>query len=99
MFKLSAVMQNLLTNSFRHLLIILFFVFETLFVASVIGAFCTKSSADLSISLVFGFAFWFSLLGQLVVCFLLRRRARPLAIVGWITLFAGFWSLVLFPRL
>ena len=44
-----------------------------------------------------GITFWFSFVGLFVTCFLLRRTARHLAIIGWVTLFAGFCFASLLP--
>ena len=92
-------MKKFTAESYRHLLIVLFFLFETLFVASVVALFCTNVRRHSTTVGMAGITFWFSFVGQLVVCFLLRRIARPYAVAGWFTLFGGFWILALFPEL
>jgi hypothetical protein len=92
-------MKKFTAESYRHLLIVLFFLFETLFLASVVALFLFDRRWNLQISAAAGIGFWFSFIGQLVVCFLLRRSVRRLAIIGWITLFVGFWGLAFFPVL
>jgi hypothetical protein len=90
-------MKYFTTDSYRHLLIVLFFFFEVLLVASVVVLLCIGRRRSSGIDDAAAIAFWFSFAGQLVVCFFLRRMARPLAVIGWITLFVGFWGLTLLP--
>ena len=92
-------MKKFTAESYRHLLIVLFFLFETLFLASVVSGICFDRRWNPQISTAGGITFWFSFVGQLVVCFLLRGSVRRLAIIGWITLFVGFWGLSFFPVL
>ena len=91
------VMATSITNRHRGLLSVLFFIFEALFVASVV----TFTRIDIREAAVWseaaGVTFWFSFVGLLIVSFLLRRAARHLAVIGWITLFVGFWFAALLP--
>lgn len=81
------------------MLITLFYLFEVLLVASVATEFCVDPPVESAVDLAAGFTFWLAFIGQLIVCFLLRRVARRHAVIGWITMFVIFWSLLLFPRL
>ena len=98
-FRVLGDMKKFTADSYRHLLIVLFFLFETLFVASVVSGICFDRRWNPQISVAGAITFGFSFIGQLVVCFLLRRIARPYAVAGWFTLFGGFWILALFPVL
>ena len=90
-------MRTSLADSHRGLLYVLFGLFETLLVASVIVLACTDSRRRLPISDAAGLTFWFAFVGLFIVCFILRRGARRLAVIGWLTLFGGFWYLALTP--
>jgi hypothetical protein len=80
-------MKKFTADSRRHLLIVLFFLFETLFLVSVVTPFCIDPRRNPQIRDADGITFLFSFVGLLIVCFLLRRIARPFAIAGWLTLF------------
>jgi hypothetical protein len=80
-------MKKFTADSYRHLLIVLFFLFETSFLASVVTAFCINPHQNFLIRDAAGITYLLSFFGQLVACFLLRRIARPFAIAGWFTLF------------
>jgi len=89
--------KGAVADSHRALLYTLFGLFETLIIACVVLAFCVDSREQLAFEDAVGLAFWFAFVGQLIVCFILRRAARRLAIIGWLTLFAAFWCLALVP--
>jgi peptidoglycan/LPS O-acetylase OafA/YrhL len=75
------------TKDSRHrLLRSVFYICEAAFVASfaVIEAEWVHSPSAYP-STAFVFSFWISLLALLIVCFGLRRSARRLAVIGWIT--------------
>ena len=95
-------MDTLTKDSRQRLLRILFFFCESAFVAS----FTTNEvlwhryhQAATNKSAMFGFTFLISLAALLVVCFCLRRTARLLAVIGWISAFVLFWYVVLTPKL
>jgi hypothetical protein len=91
------VMKKITAESYRHLLIVLFFLFEALLVPSCIALCIIDAHKNRLMGGAFGIIYFFSFVGQLIVCFLLRRIARPFAIVGWFTLFAAFWIPCLLP--
>jgi hypothetical protein len=83
-------MKKFTADSRRHLLIVLFYLFETLLMTSLVAMHFVDPRNGKGIDDALGIAFLYSFVGQLIVCFLLRRIARPYAIAGWITLFATF---------
>src|SRR6185503_611521 len=90
----SGFMRRFTADSNRALLHVLFFLFEILLVGSVavlVSVASVERHRHLPVSDAAGIALWFSFIGQLVVCFLLRRVSRRLAVVGWLTLFGVFW--------
>jgi hypothetical protein len=86
-------------TSHRSLLSVLFYVFETLFAASAGAMFFVDWREGGAWEEAVGAAYLFSFVGLFVVSFRLRRVSRRLANVGWLTLFIGFWSMVLVPTL
>ena len=93
-------MRTSITESHRTLLYVLFCLFETLLVASVIVLALTEDRHIVSPSSeAAGLMFWFSFVGLFTVCFILRRAVRILAVIGWLTLFGGFWFLASVPTL
>lgn len=93
-------MRTSITESHRTLLYVLFCLFESLLVASVLVLAFTEDRHRVSPwSDAAGLTFWFSFVGLFTVCFILRRAVRRLAVIGWLTLFAGFWFLALMPTL
>jgi hypothetical protein len=90
-------MDTHITNRHHSFYGILFFIFETLFVASVIIFTQIDFHERLAWSDAAGITFWFSFFGLFVISFLLRRTSRYLTIIGWVTLFAGFWFVALLP--
>jgi len=92
-------MRTSVTDSHRTLLYVLFALFEVLFVASVIVLACIDPRRGLPVSDAAGLTFWFTFVGLFIVSFILRRVARKLAVIGWLTLFGGFWGLALMPVL
>lgn len=87
------IMRTSSTDSRRGLLYVLFCLFEALLLASVIVIACTDPRRDLPIRDAAGLTFWFAFVGLFTVCFTLKRAARRLAVIGWLTLFGGFWYL------
>jgi len=86
-------MDTFAKDSRHRLLRILFFVYEAALVASfaaneVLWHRYHRAARDAS--LIFGLTFLISLAGLLVVSFRLRRAARLLALIGWITAFVLF---------
>ncbi len=75
---------------------VLFFIFEALFVASVVVQTRMDFQARLALSDAAGISFGFSFVGLFVVSYLMRRSSRYLTIIGWVTLFAGFWFAAFF---
>jgi len=90
-------MRTPIADSHRALLYVLFGLFEALLVGSVVLLLLTDHRKALAYDDAAGLAFWFAFIGQFSVCFILRKVARRLAVIGWLTLFAGFWSLSLMP--
>jgi hypothetical protein len=84
-------MKKFTAESHRHLLIVLFYLFEAILLASLVTASYSgpRTGANLGIINGTNIAYWYSFVGQLIVCSLLRRTARRLAVIGWITLFAS----------
>jgi hypothetical protein len=69
-------MQGFNTNSRRHLLTVLFYLFEAMLVASLVVLCCVDPRnwmVNGGIEDAAGIAFFYSFVGQLVVCFHLRR--------------------------
>ena len=89
------IMRTSTTDSHRALLYVLFGLFETLLIAFVILLACIDPRRGLPASDAAGLTFWLAFVGLFTVCFILRRAARRLAVIGWLTLFAGFWYLAL----
>ncbi len=90
-------MRTSITDSHRPLLYVLFCLFEMLLIASVVVLACTDPRRGLPVTDAAGLTFWFAFVGLFVVCFILRRSVRRLAVIGWLTLFVGFWFLALMP--
>ena len=97
--RLLGSMRNSVTDSHRTLIYVLFALFEFLFIASVILLACIDRRRGLPVSDAAGLTFWFAFVSLFIVSFILRRAARRLAVIGWLTLFAGFWGLALMPVL
>jgi len=79
------------------LLYVLFSLFEALLVTSVVALYCTDPRGNPVLDDAAGLTFWFAFFGLLTVTFILRKTARRLAVVGWLSLFGGFWSLAMHP--
>jgi hypothetical protein len=75
----------------------LFYLFEAQLAASVITLFCVDPRAMSGIDDAAGIVLGFSFIGQLIVCFFLRRTDRRLALIGWLSLLAAFLSGLLMP--
>jgi len=85
-------------NPPQRLLRILFFICETIFIATFAAGEMLVQRNNRTAG-AFGFLFLISLVALLVVCFCLRRTARKLAVIGWITAFILFWYAALTPEL
>jgi hypothetical protein len=83
----------------RALLFVLFWLFELLLCTSVVVLRFTDPRKIMPSSDTAGVTFWFAFLGLFVVTFILRKTADKLAVIGWLSLFVGFWSLALLPAL
>jgi|SRR5882724_8602456 len=91
----SGNMRTSFTDSHRTLLYVLFWLFETLLIASLIVGACTDPRRDLIATAASGVTFCFSFIGLFAVCFALRRAAHRLAMIGWLTLLGAVcWSLL-----
>jgi len=90
-------MSTSIADSHRGLLYVLFCLFETLLVASVVGLFCIDPRSGSGIDAGAGVTFWFAFVGLFTVSFMLRRAARRVAVIGWLSLFGAFWSIALSP--
>lgn len=81
----------------------LFYLFEASFVGSVVALDLvvrrSGRTAEGAGAIAMAAAFWASAIGLLTVSFLLRRSARPLAILGWWTLFGALVYEMATPRL
>jgi hypothetical protein len=84
-------------NSRHGMFIILYCIFEVLFIASVIVLIDENFTWTVGWNDVGRITFWFSFIGLFVVSLLLRRSARYLAIIGWISLFAGYLFATFLP--
>jgi hypothetical protein len=84
-------------ESRRHLFYILFFLFESLFLAAVTVGFCVDPRKSPGIGEAAGLTFWFAFIGLFTISLILRRACRRLAVIGWISLFIGFWSMAMLP--
>ncbi len=91
------IMSTSIADSHRGLLHVLFCLFETLLITSVVVLFCTDPRRGSGIDDAAGLTFWFAFIGLFTVSFILRRVARRLAVLGWLSLFGGFWSLAMLP--
>ena len=90
-------MSQSFTESRRQLLYVLFWLFESLLVVTVVIGLSIDRRKSPDLAEAAGLTFWFVFLGLFTVSFVLRRACRRLAILGWVSLFAGFWSLALLP--
>ena len=90
-------MRTSIAASHRALVYVLFYLFEMLLIASVVVLIATDPRAGLAITYTAGTTFWFAFVGLFTLSLILRKAARRLAVIGWVTLFIGFWSTVLFP--
>lgn len=89
-------MADSVANLHRGWLGVLFFIFEVLFVTSVVILTRIDFQERLALSDAAGISFWFSFVGLFIVSYLMRRSSRYLTIIGWVTLFAGFCFAALF---
>ncbi len=93
------IMRPHLTDSHRQLLYVLFWLFEFLLIASALVLVLTDPRQNPPASEVAGLTFWFAFVGLFTVSFILRRAARRFAVIGWVSLFVGFWGLAAIPIL
>jgi hypothetical protein len=94
------VMATPFTNRHRNLFIVLFFIFEALYVSSDVIIYCTDSPFQPELlNAAAQVTFMYSFVGLLIASFLLRQSARHLANIGWITLFGIVFIQMLTPRL
>jgi hypothetical protein len=93
------IMRTTFAGSRRALLYVLFWLFETLLIASAVVLALTDSRRDSSVSDAAGLTFWFAFVGLFTVSYSLRHVARRLAIIGWLSLFVTFWGVVALPSL
>jgi FtsH-binding integral membrane protein len=93
-------MDRFTKDSREHLFRSLFFICEAAFVTSFtlieVQWLMSPNTDPGAISVLI---FWISLVALLIVCFCLRRKARRLAVIGWITAFILFWWVLLTPEL
>jgi hypothetical protein len=90
-------MRTSLLDSHRELFYVLFWLFEALLIASALLLLLIDPRRGLPVSDAAGLTFWFAFAGLFTISFLFRRVARRLAIIGWWTLFIGFWSPMALP--
>src|SRR5689334_12561215 len=92
-------MNKSFVESHRGLLYVRYCMYEALVVATVTALVCKGYHHRSPFDDVVGWTFWFAFVGLLAVSLILRREARRLAVLGYISLFLGFWSSALFPAL
>jgi hypothetical protein len=92
-------MRQSFTERHREMLCVLFFLFESLLIVSWVIGFSTDRRNAPVVSEGAGVTFLFSLVGLLAVSLIIRRAWPRLALVGWISVFVGFWSAALSPVL
>jgi hypothetical protein len=90
-------MRIAITESHRTLLYVLFALFETLLVASIVLLACIDPRSRSPFTDAAGVLYWFAFIGLFTVCFILRRTARRLAVIGWLSLFGGILAALLMP--
>ena len=90
-------MSLIATETHRSLLIVLFGIFETLFVGAVVVHWSVDPRRLPVLDEAAGITFWFSLLGLSIVSWLVRRSAPRLAAIGLATVLAGFVACSLLP--
>ena len=93
-------MNTVVKNSKHRLLVSLFYIFETVFVASfaaIMIEYFHSPGSDTSV--VFLFSFWISLLALLAVCFRIRRKRWQLAVIGWVTAFILVLAVLMMPQI
>ena len=82
----------------QSLLRVLFFSFELLLVVSFAMIFVIDPRGSPVWSDAAGFTYWYAFVGLLIVSLMLRRSARHLANIAWLTLFFSFWIAAFFLR-
>jgi len=92
-------MRTCLADSHRGLFYVLFWLFETLLIASGTALAVIDPRRGLLVSDAAGLTFWFAFVGLFTASFVLRRAARRLAVIAWWTLFVVFWGLAAMPVL
>lgn len=92
--------QEMGKESHRHLLFVLFWLFQTLLFASFVVPFAVDRLPGPSvIEAAAAVTCLFSVVGLLIVCFLLRRMARPLATIGWLSLLISILAGLCLPAI
>jgi cell division protein FtsW (lipid II flippase) len=93
-------MRTLFTDRHRDLFLVLFWIFEVLFVASMVVIFRTDSPFHPETINAAAQIVWLaSFVCLFIVSFILRRSARYLANIGWLTLTGAILFAMAFPRL
>ena len=92
-------MSTCFADSHRKLFCVLFWLFEALLITASITLALIDPRKDSPVSEAANFVFWLAFPGLFAVSFMLRRVVRPLAIIGWWTLFIAFWGLAAMPVL
>jgi hypothetical protein len=94
-------MRTLFTDRHRDLFVVLFWIFEALFVASSATLICKdwRFQHQAFWFVVANIALMFSFVGLLVASFVLRRSAQYLANIGWLTLTGAILIMMVFPEL
>ncbi len=90
-------MRKALTDSRRTLFCVLFYLFEFLLAGAIVAAIGTDPRRGSAIAEAAQASFWLAFTGLLIISFVLRRARRRLAVIGWISLFVAFCSLMMFP--
>ena len=93
-------MRTSITNQHRDLFVVLFWIFEVAFVASDVVIFLTDSPFHPETINAAAQIIWLaSFVCLFVVSFILKRSARYLANIGWLTLTGAILFAMAFPRL
>lgn len=90
-------MNRIALESHRSLFYALFAIFETLLLTAVVVVWSVDPRRMSGVDDAAGITVWFSLIGLLMVSWVLRRAATRLARVGWISILAGFIACALLP--
>ena len=99
MCKLSGIKSSLSAGSHRQFFCVLFWLFEGLLIASVVVLILNDPRKRMPVSDFAGFLTLASIVCLFVVCFVLRRTVRRLAVFGWFTILGAFLASMAFPVL